>query len=107
MSLPVDAVRRFAVSTEPRKPGTPTVTIEYRMDKHHDGWKVCISLVTVYRNTFKSGSHGIDGNITALARRNESKAAGESEAQDQKVAHAQLPVTPCRLAGRAVVADVR
>jgi phospholipid transport system substrate-binding protein len=67
------------VSTEVSKPGSPPITIDYRMQKQAGGWKVYdvlvdnVSLVTVYRNSFNSEVRkgGIDGLIAALARRNQ------------------------------------
>ncbi len=66
------------VSTEVSRPGAPPISINYRMQKQADGWKVYdvlvdnVSLVTVYRNSFNSEVRkgGIDGLIAALARRN-------------------------------------
>jgi len=67
------------VSMEVSKPGSPPITIDYRMQKQAGGWKVYdvlvdnVSLVTVYRNSFNSEVRkgGIDGLIAALARRNQ------------------------------------
>ncbi len=67
------------VSTEVSRPGSPPITIDYRMQKQAGGWKVYdvlvdnVSLVTVYRNSFNSEVRkgGIDGLIAALARRNQ------------------------------------
>lgn len=73
------------VNTEVSKPGAPPITIDYRMEKQTDGWKVYdvlvdnVSLVTVYRNSFNSEVRkgGIDGLIQTLARRNQ-RPAGKS-----------------------------
>lgn len=67
------------INSEVSKPGAPPITIDYRMEKQGDVWKVydvlvdSVSLVTVYRNSFKSEvrKSGIDGLIQALARRNQ------------------------------------
>lgn len=67
------------VNSEVVKPGAPPITIDYRMEKQRDGWKVYdvlvegASLVTVYRNSFNSEvrRNGIDGLIQTLARRNQ------------------------------------
>lgn len=69
------------VNSEVSKPGAPPITIDYRMEKQGDAWKVYdvmvdnVSLVTVYRNSFNSEVRrgGIDGLIQALARRNQRK----------------------------------
>ncbi len=66
------------VNSEVSKPGAPPITIDYRMEKKGDAWKVYdvlvdnVSLVTVYRNTFNSEVRkgGIDGLIATLAKRN-------------------------------------
>lgn len=66
------------VNSEVSKPGAPPITIDYRMEKQGDAWKVYdvmvdnVSLVTVYRSSFNSEVRkgGIDGLIQALARRN-------------------------------------
>lgn len=68
------------VSTEVSRPGSTPITIDYRMERQADGWKVYdvlvdnVSLVTTYRNSFNSEVRrgGIDGLIAALARRNRS-----------------------------------
>lgn len=69
------------IYSEVSKPGAPPITIDYRMEKVGDGWKVYdvqvdnVSLVTVYRNSFSSEVRkgGIDGLIQALSRRNRHK----------------------------------
>jgi phospholipid transport system substrate-binding protein len=69
------------INSEVSKPGAPPITIDYRMEKLGDAWKVYdvlvdnVSLVTVYRNSFNSEVRkgGIDGLIQALARRNQRK----------------------------------
>jgi phospholipid transport system substrate-binding protein len=69
------------INSEVSKPGAPPITIDYRMEKMDDAWKVFdvmvdnVSLVTVYRNSFNSEVRkgGIDGLIQALARRNQRK----------------------------------
>jgi phospholipid transport system substrate-binding protein len=69
------------VKSEVSKPGAPPITIDYRMEKLADAWKVYdvlvdnVSLVTVYRNSFNSEVRkgGIDGLIQSLARRNQRK----------------------------------
>lgn len=68
------------VSTEVSRPGSAPITIDYRMERQAEGWKVYdvlvdnVSLVTTYRNSFNSEVRrgGIDGLIAALARRNRS-----------------------------------
>jgi len=68
------------VSTEVSRPGSTPITIDYRMERQADGWKVYdvlvdnVSLVTTYRNAFNSEVRrgGIEGLIAALARRNRS-----------------------------------
>ncbi|TCJ18529.1 ABC transporter substrate-binding protein [Parasulfuritortus cantonensis] len=69
------------VNSEVSKPGAPPITIDYRMEKMSDAWKVYdvmvdgVSLVTVYRNSFNSEVRkgGIDGLIETLSRRNQRK----------------------------------
>lgn len=71
------------VNTEVSKPGAPPITIDYRMEKQANGWKVYdvlvdnVSLVTVYRNSFNSEVRkgGIDGLLQTLARRNQRSAS--------------------------------
>ncbi len=66
------------VSTEVTRPGSAPVTIDYRMERQADGWKVYdvlvdgVSLVTTYRNSFNTEVRkgGINGLIAALERRN-------------------------------------
>ena len=61
-----------------RQSGADPVTIDYAMEKTHDGWKVYdvavggVSLVTTYRDTFASEvrAGGVDGLIQALAEKN-------------------------------------
>ncbi|HKJ09123.1 MAG TPA: ABC transporter substrate-binding protein [Gammaproteobacteria bacterium] len=67
-----------SVRTEVQRSGGPPIPINYGMEKTADGWKVFdvtvdgISLVSSYRSTFTSAvrSHGIDGLIDMLAKRN-------------------------------------
>ncbi|MEJ2688002.1 MAG: ABC transporter substrate-binding protein [Gammaproteobacteria bacterium] len=67
-----------SVRTEVQRSGGPPIPINYGMEKTPDGWKVFdvtvdgISLVSSYRSTFTSAvrSHGIDGLIDMLAKRN-------------------------------------
>lgn len=69
------------VNSEVSKPGAPPITIDYRMEKLGDVWKVYdvmvdnVSLVTVYRNSFNSEVRkgGLDGLIQTLAKRNQRK----------------------------------
>lgn len=69
------------VNSEVSKPGAPPITIDYRMEKLGDVWKVYdvmvdnVSLVTVYRNSFNSEVRkgGVDGLIQTLAKRNQRK----------------------------------
>lgn len=69
------------IRSEVSKPGAPPITIDYRMEKLGDAWKVYdvlvdnVSLVTVYRNSFSSEVRkgGIDGLIQSLSRRNQRK----------------------------------
>jgi phospholipid transport system substrate-binding protein len=71
------------VSTEVSKPGSPPITIDYRMEKQGEDWKVYdvlvdnVSMVTVYRNSFNSEVRkgGIEGLMAALSRRNQGGAA--------------------------------
>lgn len=61
-----------------RQPGAQPVTIDYRMAKVNDGWKVYdvavggVSLVTNYRDTFNTEvrNTGIDGLIKTLSEKN-------------------------------------
>lgn len=70
------------VSTEVSRPGSPPISIDYRMHKQAGGWRVYdvlvdnVSLVTVYRNSFNTEVRkgGIEGLIEALARRNQTAA---------------------------------
>ena len=72
------------VRSQVRQPGAQPVTIDYRMHKTDDGWKVYdvavggVSLVTNYRDTFNSEvrNTGIDGLIKTLSDRNRQLAAG-------------------------------
>ncbi len=74
------------VNTEVLKPGSPPVTIAYRMEQEPAGWKVYdvivdnASLVTVYRNSFDSQVRkgGIEGLIAALAHHNQQDSEGRS-----------------------------
>lgn len=67
------------VNSEVSKPGAPAITIDYRMEKQGEAWKVFdvlvdgVSLVTVYRNSFNSEVRkgGVDGLIQSLSRRNQ------------------------------------
>lgn len=67
------------INSEVSKPGAPAITIDYRMEKQDESWKVYdvlvdgVSLVTVYRNSFNSEVRkgGIDGLIQTLTRRNQ------------------------------------
>lgn len=69
------------INSEVSKPGAPPITIDYRMEKMGEDWKVYdvmvdgVSLVTVYRNNFNSEVRkgGIDGLLQALTRRNQRK----------------------------------
>lgn len=71
------------INSEVSKPGAPPITIDYRMEKMGNAWKVYdvlvdnVSLVTVYRNSFNSEVRkgGVDGLIQALARRNAKKSS--------------------------------
>ncbi|MFO7188074.1 MAG: ABC transporter substrate-binding protein [Pseudomonadota bacterium] len=61
-----------------RQPGAESVTIDYRMAKAEDGWKVYdvvvggVSLVTTYRETFNTEvrNAGIEGLIKSLSEKN-------------------------------------
>ncbi len=61
-----------------RQPGAESVTIDYRMAKTEDGWKVYdvvvggVSLVTTYRETFNTEvrNAGIEGLIKSLSEKN-------------------------------------
>ncbi len=67
------------VNTEVSRPGSPPVTLDYRLERQANGWKVYdvlvdnVSLVTVYRNSFNNEVRrgGIDGLIQSLVRRNQ------------------------------------
>lgn len=62
------------------KPGAQPISVDYRMEKMPDGWKVYdvmiegISLIENYRNTFASEIQrsGVDGLIKVLAEKNRS-----------------------------------
>jgi phospholipid transport system substrate-binding protein len=66
------------VRTLVRAPGRQPISVDYRMSKQADSWKVYdvivenLSLVTNYRSTFASeiGRSGIDGLIKALEAKN-------------------------------------
>ena len=66
------------VRSEVKQSSGQPVTIDYRMEKSQDGWKVYdvaiggVSLVTTYRDSFgqEIRQHGIDGLIKALADKN-------------------------------------
>jgi phospholipid transport system substrate-binding protein len=66
------------VRTEVKRQGQAAVQIDYSMEKTPDGWKAYdvivagVSLVTNYRDEFNDTvkSSGIDGLITALAKKN-------------------------------------
>ena len=66
------------VKTTVKDPGKPPISIDYRMAKAADGWKVFdvvvedLSLVTTYRGTFASevSRSGIDGLIKVLDEKN-------------------------------------
>ena len=66
------------------KPGTPSIPVDYDMEKTADGWKVYdlivegVSLVTNYRSTFAEQiqKDGIDGLIKTLQEKN--RAASEA-----------------------------
>jgi phospholipid transport system substrate-binding protein len=71
-----------------KQPSGPPVSIDYRMEKTPEGWKVYnvliegISLIENYRNTFNTEvqKHGVDGLIRSLAERNQAlqqQAAGK------------------------------
>ncbi len=72
------------VGTEVSKSGMAPITIDYRLEKQDNGWKVYdvlvdnVSLVTVYRNSFNSEvrKNGIAGLIQSLVRRNQSATNG-------------------------------
>ncbi|HLU77670.1 MAG TPA: ABC transporter substrate-binding protein [Burkholderiales bacterium] len=62
-----------------RQPGAQPVTIDYRMEKTSDNWKVYdvavggVSLVTTYRDTFNTEvrNSGIDGLLKTLMEKNQ------------------------------------
>jgi phospholipid transport system substrate-binding protein len=66
------------VNTVVTRPGSPPISIDYRMEKQGPTWKVydvlvdSVSLVTTNRSSFNSEVRrsGIDGLIQAMARRN-------------------------------------
>jgi phospholipid transport system substrate-binding protein len=71
------------VRSEVKQSGPETVTIDYRMEKTPDGWKVYdvvvggVSLVTNYRDTFAAEvrNGGIDGLIKSISAKNRELAA--------------------------------
>jgi len=77
------------VKSEVKQPGGQPVTIDYRMEKLTDGWKVFdvsiggVSLVTTYRDSFgqEVRQNGIDGLIRTLVQKNQQLAQGQSGAR--------------------------
>ena len=71
------------VNTRIVKPGSPSIAVNYVMEKKDDGWKVFdlyiegASLIESYRGTFAEQvqQSGIDGLIKFLADKNQSNAA--------------------------------
>lgn len=70
-----------------RQPGAEPVTVDYRMIRKPDGWKVYdvivagVSLVTTYRTTFAEeiNKGGIDGLVKMLEDKNAALRAGNSQ----------------------------
>ena len=77
LKIPAGA-NEITVKTLIVKPGTPSIPVDYDMEKTADGWKVFdliiegVSLVTNYRSTFAQQiqQSGIDGLIKTLAEKN-------------------------------------
>ena len=73
-----DGATEVTVKTTIVKPGTPSIPVNYDMEKTPDGWKVFdliiegVSLVTNYRSTFSEQIQrgGIDGLIKTLVEKN-------------------------------------
>lgn len=76
------------VRSQINQPGGKPVTVDYRMEKGQDGWKVYdvvvadLSLVQNYRGSFESEVRrgGIDGLVKALAGKNRQLAAQKQAA---------------------------
>lgn len=90
LKIPADA-KEVTVKTLIVKPGTPSIPVDYDMEKTEEGWKVFdliiegVSLVTNYRSTFAQQiqQSGIDGLIKTLADKNR-KAAEAGNKADAK-----------------------
>jgi ABC-type transport system involved in resistance to organic solvents, auxiliary component len=75
---------RVVVSTRVRDSGGPTIPIDYRLERHDDGWRVYdviidgVSLVSNYRSTFDSQIRrgGVEGLITELKQLNDDRVEG-------------------------------
>jgi phospholipid transport system substrate-binding protein len=71
------------VKTRITKPGAPSISVDYEMEKTDQGWKVFdltvegASLIATYRNTFSEEIQrsGIDGLIKSLADKNHANAS--------------------------------
>jgi phospholipid transport system substrate-binding protein len=78
------AQNEVTVKTVVNEPRKEPVTIDYRMEKSADGWKVFdvvvadLSLVTTYRSTYSNEINrpGIDGLIKVIDDKNRSLAKG-------------------------------
>ena len=74
------------------KPGTPSIPVDYDMEKTADGWKVYdlivegVSLVTSYRSTFSEQiqKDGLDGLIKTLTEKNTTAAKASLNKADAK-----------------------
>ena len=74
-----DNATEVTVKTMIVKPGTPSIPVNYDMEKTPEGWKVFdlvvegVSLVTSYRSTFSEQIQkgGIDGLIKTLVEKNQ------------------------------------
>ena len=83
--------KEVTVKTLVIKPGSPSIPVNYDMEKTADGWKVFdlaiegVSLVTNYRNSFsdKIQKMGIDGLIKSLADNNQTANAGSPKAENK------------------------
>ena len=96
LKIPADA-NEVTVRTSIVKPGTPSIPVDYDMEKTADGWKVFdliiegVSLVTNYRSTFAQQiqQSGIDGLIKTLAEKNRKAAESGNKAESASTAGAK------------------
>ena len=88
LKIPANA-NEVTVKTLIVKPGTPSIPVDYDMEKTADGWKVFdliiegVSLVTNYRSTFAQQiqQSGIDGLIKTLADKNRKASESGNKAE--------------------------